>query len=1024
MNPSAEYRRMPLAEGQLAEIVHELAGRPGHDTVKADVRQLLIDGLGVPRGDVRLEAHIPEVRGRIDALLGRTVVEFKSDLRRERSDAESQLARYIEDRESDSGDRYVGIAADGAEFVSYELRGDGLRELGTYATDPAEPRGLLVWLSAAVAAGQELDPDLETVVRELGRRSLAWTRSLGDLQEAWAQVRSQPEARLKRQLWAQRLELVYGAPVDRDDVADSTASTAGNDSNAYDRFFFQHTYLSVVAKTIAVHALGLPTPEPADLLAGRPFEQAGVGGVVEADFFDWILAAQAGADLVQRIARQVGRFRLREVQADVLKGLYESLIDPEDRHDLGEYYTPDWLAARMCAEAIERPLDQRVLDPACGSGAFLFHALRRLLAAADAEGLDTRTALQRCLDKVIGIDVHPVAVQIARVTYLLALGERLRHPDRPPLTIPVYLGDALQWDVQGLLADREVLIEVPDGPVLHFPYAVTRSPADFDATISLMLRQGDAGAEPEAFRAALRSQLRVLDSKSSTILSQTYADLRDLRAQSRNHIWGFVARNLVRPVWLSSDNQRVDVLIGNPPWLAYRFMSRATQQRFREESRHQGVWQGGKVATQQDLSAYFFARCCELYLKPGAQIAFVMPYAALSRRQFQGFRTGVFAERGGRNLAQNPVFVRFRQVWAISDDVQPVFPVPSCVLFAHLGEPGDLPPNVRRASGQLPRRDATPAEADRCLIWRDAPWPEMGDDGAAVSPYQNVFLNGATLFPRVLCFVEPAATGPLGSHPLAPLVVSRRSRQEKSPWKDLDSLRGNVEHRFLRPAYLGESVVPFRLLEPPLAVIPWDPELGMLDAAAAQRAGCSYLADWMSEAEGLWEKHRRSDRLSFTGQLDYYGKLRAQLPPPPLRVVYAASGTRPAAAVLEDKDAVIEHALYWADVDTRDEARYLSAVLNSETLRATIEDRQARGQWGARHFDKLLAGAIPPFDAANPLHANIAATGRRAETVAAEVPLKENTYFVTARRQIRTALADDGVAGEIDMLVMELLRSR
>ena len=74
-------------------------------------------------------------------------------------------------------------------------------------------------------------------------------------------------------------------------------------------------------------------------------------------------------------------------------------------------------------------------------------------------------------------------------------------------------------------------------------------------------------------------------------------------------------------------------------------MSRVTQRRFREESRRLGVWQGGRVATHQDLSAYFFARCCELYLKRDARIAFVMPYAALSRRQFAGFRSGNFLVR-------------------------------------------------------------------------------------------------------------------------------------------------------------------------------------------------------------------------------------------------------------------------------------------------------------------------------------------------------------------------------------------
>ena len=67
---------------------------------------------------------------------------------------------------------------------------------------------------------------------------------------------------------------------------------------------------------------------------------------------------------------------------------------------------------------------------------------------------------------------------------------------------------------------------------------------------------------------------------------------------------------------------------------------------------------------------------------------------------------------------------------------------------------------------------------------------------------------------------------------------------------------------------------------------------------------------------------------------------------------------------------------------------------------------------------------IREFDAANPLHAQIAGASRRAETVAAEVPLKEGVYFVSARRQIRHALAEDGVAGEIDGLVEELLSAR
>src|SRR5208282_530394 len=126
---------------------------------------------------------------------------------------------------------------------------------------------------------------------------------------------------------------------------------------------------------------------------------------------------------------------------DVLKALYESLIDPAQRHDLGEYYTPDWLAAKVARRAIGDPLRQRVLDPACGSGTFLFHAIRRLLDAAKEAGWSPARMLDACAANVRGLDVHPVAVIIARVTWLLALGNTI-HLRAGDLNVPVFLGDS------------------------------------------------------------------------------------------------------------------------------------------------------------------------------------------------------------------------------------------------------------------------------------------------------------------------------------------------------------------------------------------------------------------------------------------------------------------------------------------------------------------------------------------------------------------------------------------------------
>jgi hypothetical protein len=51
------------------------------------------------------------------------------------------------------------------------------------------------------------------------------------------------------------------------------------------------------------------------------------------------------------------------VREDVLKGVYQQLIDPKDRHDLGEYYTPDWLCERIVQELLPKAGYKKVSRP-------------------------------------------------------------------------------------------------------------------------------------------------------------------------------------------------------------------------------------------------------------------------------------------------------------------------------------------------------------------------------------------------------------------------------------------------------------------------------------------------------------------------------------------------------------------------------------------------------------------------------------------------------------------------------------
>ena len=440
-----------------------------------------------------------------------------------------------------------------------------------------------------VALDPEKRPDPETVRKELGRESLVYEIARSRIAELWDAVKGREDVVLKRQLWADRLSLVYGTAVNDDDL------------------FFQHTYLTIVAKTMATLVLDVKVPEAPELLSGRVFQDAGIEGVVESDFFDWILDADESASFIREIVGQVAVFRLGDVEHDVLKGLYESLIDPEQRHYLGEYYTPDWLAEWICERAIEDPLKQRVLDPACGSGTFLFHAVRRFMDAADKGQLKNAEALTRCIQLVAGIDVHPVAVINARITYLLALGEnRLRERGRAKLSIPVYLGDSLQWNTAGIVLGWEVRIDVPDEKPLVFPVRVAQNPDLFDSVLSEMLRLVELKAPVSTFEEWIERSSREELVQTKATLSRTYGRLQILRAANRNHIWGYIARNVSRPVWLSSGGERFDVLVGNPPWLSYRYMSRELQKRFRNECQTLDMWAGGKVALIKIYQLTFF----------------------------------------------------------------------------------------------------------------------------------------------------------------------------------------------------------------------------------------------------------------------------------------------------------------------------------------------------------------------------------------------------------------------------------
>ena len=690
------------------DLLRHLATRPGHDEVKADFRQLLIEEFGVELASLDFERRVPEVRGRLDALIGRTILEAKRNLDTEWDDVVRRMPDYLADREREEGEQFVGIATDGLKWVLFERNEGSLVKIKETKLDPEKAPQFLSWLDGAVALKTTLRPDPGTVRIELGQDSIAFRRANHQLGELWSRMKDDPAIALKRQLWSQLLKLVYGREMEGDSL------------------FFQHTFLVIVAKAIALAVLGLRDDDPKNVLSGVACEAAGIYGAAESDFFDWVGSRRRST--IRRILTHVRRFRLEEVESDVLKILYESLIDRDERHGLGEYYTPDWLAAKIVKHAVERPVEQRVLDTACGSGTFLFHAIRTFLADAEDSGLDPKRRAEEATRHVAGMDIHPVAVIIARVTYLLALAPVIASR-AGPLSIPVYLGDAMQLSTASIMGVTDLVISVPAPPEaaqLNFPEIFCKEIALFDQLIAQMRDGSEQNLTKNQIQTAFgriveryykRSTLPEEKSALTEMVS-TYVVFDELRRQGRDSVWSYVARNLSRPLALAFGTGWANIVVGNPPWVALRHMSGDLQTRFRELAKGERVYVGGKFATQNDLAALFVVRAAALYLRSGGRLAFVLPLAALTRGQFDGLRKGSFSSA---RLAWD-------EAWTMDDSVQPLFPVPSCVVFGRRRATSRLMPDTVRAySGTLPLRDASESIADECLKVREgAPKPAEG----------------------------------------------------------------------------------------------------------------------------------------------------------------------------------------------------------------------------------------------------------------------------------------------------------
>jgi SAM-dependent methyltransferase len=187
------------------------------------------------------------------------------------------------------------------------------------------------------------------------------------------------------------------------------------------------------------------------------------------------------------------------------------MVSYDVRHDLGEYYTPDWLAEYMLRQKMDIDADDMVLDPGCGSGTFLVEALQLKIDESDD---DPEELISRIPEEVVGFDIHPLAVMIAKANYVAAIRDLLQYR-RERIQLPVYLADSVLFDEE--LRDTQTLdgAEVR-GPIriaggeYYLPQKAIENPQDFDEALDIMADFIDDGEGSSGVSHRTSPNLRML----------------------------------------------------------------------------------------------------------------------------------------------------------------------------------------------------------------------------------------------------------------------------------------------------------------------------------------------------------------------------------------------------------------------------------------------------------------------------------------------------------------------------------
>ena len=621
-----------------------------------------------------------KITGRIDALYGNVVIEYKKyGILNKKSILNKGIKQlreqYLDKLQEKIKPKFIGILFDGVSIIFIKFNKNTSSWEERYELFNQD--NLYEWILYITGSSKkQVTPKILKNDFSLNQNYV--TNFIHQLYEKLITSQNDRVNMLYNE-WVKTFRYIYGGVLDELNINDIFSDLFNDDMlNNKDikidkLLFIVYTYYSFIVKLfaseIACVNIKIAPETPIKLIResndmqeslryiedGNFFRDiANIDNYIEGGFFSWYLEV-LDTDLensIKEILSVVNEYEPNsffveeQTSRDLLKSLYEDIVPLKIRHDLGEYYTPDWLAQLAVDDSgFIGNEDSKVLDPACGSGAFIVEFINRIKSyTCDSKlNLSNSQMIEYICSRVVGFDVNPVAILTARTNYLIAISPYIDFGSNQAITIPIYLADSIitpTTESKGKIENNSYRISTVEGE-----FSIPKSLLDKNllGNILRVVEQTIYETYPLAdFNKRIKNEGIILDNFEQDEIDIFYTKISELHKVNKNQIWAKIILNSFAPL-LFNDFSHV---IGNPPWIKWDFLSKEYRNKLSilyldiyKLFAHKGM-KASLGYAHDDISILFTYIAMDKYLRDNGKLTFILKqtlYKSIAGEQFRRF---------------------------------------------------------------------------------------------------------------------------------------------------------------------------------------------------------------------------------------------------------------------------------------------------------------------------------------------------------------------------------------------------